>query len=208
MKQRALFSWLTGSFITLCGSVAQADPRIGDDHFEATMGFLASGMDHSHSDFSGGASVNALRQAPYDNLQAFGLRYDLRLVVEHVRMMAGVDLPFASVSSLEGAGDGARTVSARGMHLFTGRFGIGAEYPIGSSLAPYLDLVGSIHSASVSVAVDGRDETYNSLGFGFSVRSGIRAELRRWFFVSASGEIGVVGPTRWGADLSVGFRIH
>jgi hypothetical protein len=31
--------------------------------------------------------------------------------------------------------------------------------------------------------------------------------VRKWFFASVSGEVGLTGDERWGAELAVGFSI-
>lgn len=69
------------------------------------------------------------------------------------------------------------------------------------------DIQGAIQRASTTVTVDGHPYEYSATRFGFSARGGVRVHLRPWFFVAASGEYGLVGATRWGADLSVGFRL-
>tara|TARA_B100001750_G_C15498892_1_gene595931 strand:+ start:266 stop:388 length:123 start_codon:yes stop_codon:yes gene_type:complete len=39
------------------------------------------------------------------------------------------------------------------------------------------------------------------------MRAGVRLHVRKWFFAAIAGEIGVVGPMVWAADLSVGFAV-
>ncbi len=40
-----------------------------------------------------------------------------------------------------------------------------------------------------------------------AMRAGVRLHVRKWFFAAIAGEIGVVGPMVWAADLSVGFAV-
>lgn len=44
-----------------------------------------------------------------------------------------------------------------------------------------------------------------STTFGYSIRGGIRLQVRRWFFASIAGEVGLNGDVLWGGELSVGF---
>jgi len=188
------------------------------DHIELSMGFIAGQRRYTSTPWalsSGSglpgtsAIVDPLKRAPYDNVPMFGVRYDARLVVSYVRMTAGFDMPFAATGL--GAGDGRysiggvdRDVSVRSIHAKDLRFGIGGEYPIGP-VAPYVDLVGAIHWTSTTLAIDGQSHDYDATTFAFSLRGGARLHVRKWFFATASGEVGLVGDLRWGAELSVGF---
>ncbi len=195
--------------LTLCASAALAESP-SDDHFEATMGFLATGLDHSSTGFTpdgnAPALADAFRAAPYDSAVGYGLRYDLRLVLSHVRMTAGFDLPFTSLGSVASRRVDGHDVTPRDLGGWAVRFGLGAEYRFGA-VAPFADLQGSVQRATSTVTVDGPAYDYSATRFGFSARGGLRVHLRPWFFVAAAGEVGLVGATRWGADLSVGFRL-
>ena len=188
------------------------------DHVELSMGFLAGQRRYTQTPWtlnqSGAlpgtsALVDPLKRAPYDNVSLFGVRYDARLVVSYVRMTVGFDLPFAAT----GLGDGEgrytiggvdRDVSVRSLHAHDLRFGIGGEYPIGP-VAPFVDLMGAIHWTDTTLAIDGAPHEYDATAFAFSVRAGARLHVRKWFFATASGELGLVGDVRWCTELSVGF---
>ena len=193
----------------LAAAAAAADPVARDDHFEATMGFLATGQDHRATGFAnagGPALAQAFRAAPYDQAVGLGLRYDARAVLSHVRMTAGIDLPFTTFEGVGAARVDDHDVTPRSMWSWALRFGLGGEYPIGP-VTPFLDLQGSAQRVTTTLNVDGRALDYEAFRFGFSGRAGVRVHLRRWFFVTASGELGLLGPTRWSADLGVGFRL-
>lgn len=193
----------------LLSATASADPAVSDDHFEATMGFLATAQDHRATGFTNGgapALAQAFRAAPYDQPLGLGLRYDARAVISHVRMTAGFDLPFTSFEGAPSERVDSHDVTARSMWSWALRFGLGAEYPFGP-VVPFVDLQGSVQRVTTTLDVDARAVDYEALRFGFSGRAGVRIHLRRWFFVTASGELGLLGPTRWSADLGVGFRI-
>ncbi|MFO0603013.1 MAG: outer membrane beta-barrel protein [Polyangiales bacterium] len=181
-----------------------------DDHFEATMGFLLTREDHRATGFSASSNAapltEAFRAAPYDGTLGAGLRYDLRLVLSHVRMTAGFDLPFTSLGNAPARDVDGHRVAPRSLQSWGVRFGLGAEYPVGP-VTPFADLQGSLLRTSTELTVDGATAAYDATRFGFSVRAGVRVRLKRWFFVSAAGEYGVTGATQWSADLGVGFRV-
>lgn len=195
--------------LTLAASTARADPP-HDDHFEATMGFLATGQNQSATGFvadgAGPALAQTFRAAPYDGLAGLGLRYDLRGVISHVRMTAGVDLPFTALGDVPSRRADEHDVSPRSLSMWSLRFGLGGEVRVGD-VVPFVDLQGSWQRVATSVVVDGRSHDYSASRFGFSARAGLRVHLRKWFFVTASGEYGLVGATTWAADVGVGFRV-
>jgi hypothetical protein len=203
------FTFALALSLTLLGAAAHADPA-ADDHFEVTMGFLATGLDHTSTGFvaegNSPALGNTFRAAPYDSAVGYGLRYDARLVLSHVRMTAGVDLPFTTLGNVAARSVDGHDVAPRDLSGWAIRFGLGGEYRIGN-VVPFVDLQGAIQHAATTVMVDGTAQDYRATRFGFSARGGARVHLRPWFFVAASGEYGLVGATRWGADLSVGFRV-
>jgi hypothetical protein len=191
--------------------------RAAGDHFEGSFGFLVGQRSYQDRPFvfeSGEGSrdlAEPFGAAPYDRVAVLGLRYDLRLVVSHVRMLVGLDLPFAIFNSRDTQRsyvvDGqSRQVLVQSLRPYELRFGLGVEHGFGP-VAPFLDLVGAVHWDATDLSVDGLTATYQTVGFGFAARAGVRVQLRRWFFVTASGELGLVGSGRWSADLSVGFRV-
>ncbi len=195
--------------LALAPAAARAEGPDGD-HFEGTMGFLVTREDHRDTGFtteSNAAPVaDAFRTAPYDGALGLGLRYDLRLVLSHVRMTAGFDLPFTAMGAAPPRRVDGWEVTPRSLQSWGVRFGLGAEYPIGP-VAPFADLQGSLLHTTTTVAVNGRAVEYSATRFGFSARAGLRVRLKPWFFVSAAGEVGLLGATQWSADVGVGFRV-
>jgi hypothetical protein len=172
------------------------------DHFEVSMGFLAGQRGYRDANFSLSNGANALDlmpsldAAPFDRVNVFGLRYDARLVVSYLRMTTGFDFPFATY----------RSDTVRSLRPYELRFGIGAEYPIGP-IAPFVDLIGGVHWVDTKLGANDVEAQYSATSFAFSVRSGVRVHVRRWFFAAAAGELGLTGDIRWGAELSVGFAL-
>lgn len=188
------------------------------DHLEFSMGFLAERRSYQGANFALGGPealpgtstlVEPFRKAPYRSTDLFGLRYELRLVAAYVRMTAGIDIPFASYRIADATGTYSvggtnRTVSARSLGIKDLHFGIGGEYPFGP-VAPFVDVLGAMRWVDTELAIDGQKQTYDARMFGLSVRAGLRLHVRKWLFVSASAQAGLVGDLRWGGDLNVGF---
>jgi hypothetical protein len=189
------------------------------DHFEFTMGFLAGQRSYSKTSFKfdegtaegigGGGLVAPFVKPPFDNATVLGLRYDVRLVMSFIRMTVGFDVPFPTykVSDSTGAYDVSgtmRQVTVQSLSAKELRFGIGGEYPL-KKVAFFADLIGGVHWVDTELAVDGYKANYAATSFAFSGRAGLRAYVRKWFFATASGEVGIVGDLRWNAEIAVGF---
>lgn len=186
------------------------------DHVAFSMGFLGAARDYRSAPFEvrDGAGARLLgadhrepfRSAPFDRLPVYGLRYDTRLVVSGVRMTAGFDFPFASAVATRATLAGAeRTLTLASLRPYELRFGIGYEAPT-KKLVPFIDLLGGVHWTTATLLVDGESVNYASTAFAYSVRAGVRLDLRKSFFMAAAGEIGLGGDVRWGGELVVGFK--
>lgn len=219
---------LTVVWLVLAAGSSRADTRppppldpndvAGWDHFELSMGFSAGQRSWAGQSFAfeggpaesidgAGALVEPFAREPFDAAPVFGLTYDARLVVSYVRMTVGVGIPFPSYraeTTTVTLDDAPHDLTVQSVSAFELRFGIGGEYAIGP-LAPFVDLLGSIHWVDSTLTVDGKEARYGARTFAFSARAGLRLHVRRWFFAAASAEFGLVGDVRWGADLAVGF---
>jgi hypothetical protein len=191
------------------------------DHLEATMGFVAGERSYGATtfDFSGGSAaglgggalVKPFERPPFTRVTALGLRYDLRLVVSHVRMTVGFDKPFTTYRAADATGTYTvggkpRTITVQSLSPDELRFGLGGELPIGP-VSPFVDVIGGVHWVTTNLVVDGEKATFRASGFAFSARGGLRLHVRSWFFAQAAGEVGIVGDLRWNAELSVGFAL-
>jgi|GEM_PF-956965 len=189
------------------------------DHFEFTMGFLAGQRSYSDTSFKfeegtaegigGGGLVAPFVQAPFNKATVLGLRYDVRLVMSFIRMTVGFDMPFPTykVSDSTAPYDVSgtlRQVTVQSLSAKELRFGIGGEYPF-KKVAIFADLIGGVHWVDTELAVDGYKADYGATSFAFSGRAGLRAYVRKWFFATASGEVGLIGDLKWNAELAVGF---
>lgn len=190
-----------------------------EDHFEFTMGFIAGARRYGDESFAykkgggeidgAGSLVEPFTVQPYDDVMAFGLRYDLRLVVSHVRMTVGIDFPFTHFQPGEtrdtyDVGGVDREIVVQKIRPYELRFGIGGEYTFGK-ITPFVDLVGEVDWVNTELVVDGTSIEYGANSFGFCVRAGIRMYLREWFFISVAGDVGIVGQRFWDGELSLGF---
>jgi hypothetical protein len=186
------------------------------DHVAFSMGFLGATRDYRSTPFvvrdgEGARLLGAdprapFRLAPFDRLPVVGLRYDTRLVVSGVRMTAGFDFPFASAAATRATlGGEDRSVTLASLRPYELRFGIGYEAPT-KKLVPFIDLLGGVHWTTAALLIDGESVNYASTAFAYSVRAGVRVDLRKAFFMSAAGELGLGGDVRWGGELVVGFK--
>lgn len=180
------------------------------DHFEFSMGFVGGWRRFDRMAFRGDATLDPslYRTEPLNGVQSYGLRYDVRLVVAYTRMTVGIDIPFTQYTVDETTrtlDDGSQATVAH-VKPFAFRFGIGGELPVGP-VAPFVDILGSIHSVRAVYDIDDVEREVKARSFGFSARAGIRLHVRKWFFASLAGEVGIVGPMVWAADLSVGFAV-
>lgn len=176
------------------------------DHFDMSMGFMTGrrGYDRTrfslHEDSLSLGIDPALDADPLRAVHVSGLRYEMRQVVSYLRMSAALDIPFPSYGAVD------QPVTVRDLSPWELRFGLGAEYPVGA-IAPYVDLIGSVHWIDTTLADGDVEADYEATDFSFSVRAGFRLHVRRWFFTTASAEVGLTGPTRWSAELSIGVAI-
>jgi hypothetical protein len=186
---------MSSSLLATALMLVAAEPSTVDatteDHFAASMGFLVG--------------ARRFPGAPFGTTPVQGLRYDFRLVLSHVRMTAGFDAPFLA-SSDHGAANAEDAREVSSPRLWELRFGLGAEIQVGP-IAPYLDLLGTVHFARATSAIDGAVGEWNSTTFGYALRAGARWDLRRSFFLGGGGEIGLRGPALWGAEVVAGFRL-
>ncbi len=191
------------------------------DHFEFTMGFLAGQRSYSDTSFKydveggtaegigGGGLVTPFVKPPFDKTTVLGLRYDVRLVMSFIRMTVGFDLPFTTYKVSDSTGiydvNGTmRQVTVQSLSAKELRFGIGGEYPF-KKVAIFADLIGGVHWVDTELAIDGYKANYGATSFAFSGRAGVRAYVRKWFFATAAGEVGLIGDLRWNAEIGVGF---
>ena len=194
------------------------DPRsiAGWDHGEFSMGFVTGSRHYDDATFTlvhGPSDAAELLEpfgsAPYDGTNVFGLAWDLRMVVSYARMTVGLAVPYPTVRQREAivdVGGEQRRVGVRSLGAKELRFGIGAELPIGP-ISPYVDLIGAVHFVDTTLTIDGASAEYDATNFALSLRAGARLHVRRWFFATASGELGLHGAVGWGAELSLGFAI-
>jgi hypothetical protein len=208
---KAFFAVLPLLLIASNASASEVDDFLSD-HVAFSMGFLGATRDYRRSPFevTDGAGSRLLgsdprvpfHQAPFDRLPVYGLRYDTRLVISGVRMTAGFDFPFASAAATTVVD---RTVTLASLRPYELRFGIGYEAPT-KRVVPFIDLLGGVHWTTASLLVDGEPVNYASTAFAYSVRAGVRVDLRKAFFMSAAGELGLGGDVRYGGELVVGFK--
>lgn len=218
---------VVGLVVVALGSAGQAaraqaqshdESEDADEKVEMTMGFIGGERSYEGMAFEtdasvpgAGALVEPFDGAPFDRVGVLGLRYDVRLVVSHVRMTAGVDFPFATYRASDATGtyrvlDQDARVTVQSLRPYELRFGIGGEGRVGP-VALFGDLLGGVHWVNATLSIEGQSADYSAVAFAFSLRAGARFYVRDWFFISAAGDLGLVGPVLWNAELSLGFSL-
>lgn len=186
------------------------------DHWEFTFGFLAGQRDYSDTNFAYGEGEGSqglaepFERAPFNALDVVGLRWEVRAVLNHVRMTVGYDLPFSNFSAH--ATKGIYEVNGKKIEVIPQsvnphelRFGLGAEQQLGP-VTPFVDLMGAMTWSDTDMSADGKSVVYRTNSFAYTVRGGLRYYLREFFFLTACGEYGFFGNVRWNAELSAGFH--
>jgi len=208
-------------------------PVGANNHSEFTMGFIGGQKSYTQSVFqyaNGGGEIPghaALTEPflndPFNQVSVMGLRWEGRVVFSHVRMTVGFDLPFTSFnghSTIKDykVGQQVRTIGVQALDPYELRFGLGGEYTLPgfklrngktvlkNVITPYFDVIGAVQWIQTSLTIDGLQVNYQTRTFGFSLRGGVRLAVEKWFFVTVSGHVGMLGSSVRGAELSVGFR--
>ncbi|MGC4116378.1 MAG: hypothetical protein QM765_17740 [Myxococcales bacterium] len=187
------------------------------DHIEVATGFITGSRNYRTITFGlegaedplPSTSSGRFRQYPYDGVLVSGVRWDLRAVVTHVRMGVGFGLPFAAVDSGRASGEVdvggvTRQVAVQTLQPYELRFGLGGEYAFGR-VALFADLLGEVHWLRTSLVVDGQRADYGVTAFRFAASAGARVALKGGFFLTATGEVGILGDVVWGAQLGAGY---
>ena len=191
--------------------------RADGDHWEFTFGFVGGQRDYSSTNFAyarGDGSqglAEPFEKAPFDALSVVGLRWEMRAVLNHVRMTMGYDLLFSNFSA--NAAKGTYSVNSESMEVIPQsvnphelRFGLGGEYPLGL-VTPYADLIGAMSWSDAELSTSGKSVVYTGRSFSFAVRAGLRFSVREFFFLTTSAEYGRFGNLRWNTALSAGFHL-
>lgn len=71
-----------------------------------------------------------------------------------------------------------------------------------------LDLVGTIGTVETDIAIGERQGTYESTGFGFGARAGVRYPFRPGVYLHASGEAALSGAPGVGVTFGVGTGLR
>ena len=191
-------------------------------HLELTLGFMGGGRDYRKSGFTyatgaggdvegGRGLVEPMQRFPYVGTQLFGPTWEVRAVVERVRLTIGVQKPFTAYSLADGTGTYPvggvdREVSTRALSIWELRFGLGYEYTFGR-FTPFVDLIGHVDWISSELTVDAAPATYRAQSFAFAAHLGVRVRVGDYLFIAPSGEVGITGDIKWGAQLVVGVLI-
>ena len=177
------------------------------------FGFLSGRRNYEAARFSrteGDTSpslISAFQGAPFSGVTVAGVGVEANMTIRGIRFAVGYARPYVQFSGPIVARDPVTamtsTVQVRSMKATETLFALG--YQVGFKRAKLsLDLVGTAGTVDTDIAIAEHQGTYESSGFGFSVRTGVRYPIRPGFYVHASGEAGLSGSTTLDATVGIG----
>lgn len=201
-------------------AVARASDVIGEGpHVELEAGFLGGVRELGEAPFRQvddddrpiAGLDDPFAAYPLTDALVVGPRVEARLVVPPLRVSAGWQRvypdwqPVDAVREPDAAGTPVVS-SVRALTVDEARIGIGVEAPTGL-VVPFLDVVGDVRIARVSLEVDGRPAEFRSETFSLGARAGLRAQVSDVTFVQGSAEVLPLGPLSWGGSLGIGVAL-
>lgn len=154
--------------------------------------------------------ISTFQGAPFDGVTVAGVGFEMNMTVNHVRFAFGYARPYVQFSgpilSVDPMTRVTSTAQVRSMNADEKLFALG--YQVGFKKAKVsFDLVGIADTVDTDIAINEMQGTYESTGFGFSVRTGVRYPFHNAFYLHASAEGGISGSTTFGATFGIGSGI-
>lgn len=177
------------------------------------FGFLGGRRNYQAARFSRTAGdtspslISAFQGAPFSGVTVAGVGFEANMSIRGVRFAVGYARPYVQFSGPIVAHDPVTAVTStaqiRSMKATETLFALG--YQVGLPRATLsLDLVGTAETVDTDLAIAEHQGTYESTGFGFSARAGVRYPIRPGFYLHASAEVGLSGSSTLGATFGVG----
>ncbi len=177
------------------------------------FGFLSGRRNYEAARFSrteGDTSpslIAAFRGAPFSGVTVAGVSFESNITVNGIRFAVGYARPYVQFSGPIVTHDPVTattsTVQIRSMKATELLFALGYQVAFKKARVSF-DLVGTADTVDTDIAIAEHQGTYESSGFGFSVRTGVRYPIRPGFYVHASGEAGLSGSTTLDATVGIG----
>ena len=175
--------------------------------------FLAGQRNYQQARFSRTAGdtspslVSTFQGAPFDGVSVAGVGLETNLTVNGVRFSYGYARPYVQFSgpilSVDPDTRVTSTAQVRSMTANEHLFSLGYQASLRKAKIAF-DLVGIIDDVSTDIAINEMQGTYESTGFGFAARTGVRYPFHKAFYLHASLEGGITGSTTFGATFGIG----
>ena len=151
--------------------------------------------------------ISTFQGAPFDGVAVAGVGFETNIVVDGVRLSIGYARPYVQfagpIVTMDPETRIVSTAQVRSMDAHETLFGLG--YQVGFKKAKLsFDLVGTAEKVATDIAMGERQGTYESTGFGFAIRTGIRYQFSKGFYLHGSAEGGISGSTTFGATFGIG----
>lgn len=178
--------------------------------------FLTGQRDYQSARFSRTAGdtspslISTFQGAPFDGVTVAGVGVEMNMTVNHVRFAYGYARPYVQfagpILSYDPMTRVTSTAQVRSMNANEHLFAIGYQAALKKARISF-DLVGIVDSVDTDIAINEMQGTYESTGFGFSVRTGVRYPFHQAFYLHASVEGGLSGSTTFGGTFGIGTGI-
>jgi hypothetical protein len=151
--------------------------------------------------------ISTFQGAPFDGVAVAGVGFESNIVVDGVRISVGYAKPYVQfagpIITMDPDTRVISTAQVRSMEASETLFGLG--YQVGFKKAKIaFDLVGTAEKVSTDIAMGEKQGTYESTGFGFAIRTGVRYPFSKGFYLHGGAEGGISGSTTFGATFGVG----
>lgn len=151
--------------------------------------------------------ISTFQGAPFDGVSVAGVGFESNIVVDGVRISVGYAKPYVQfagpIITMDPDTRVISTAQVRSMEASETLFGLGYQLAFKKAKIA-VDLVGTAEKVSTDIAMGEKQGTYESTGFGFSIRTGVRYPFSKGFYLHGGAEGGISGSTTFGATFGVG----
>lgn len=154
--------------------------------------------------------VTTFEGNPFSGLAVAGVGFEWNLSIDGLRVAYGYSKVYPQglgpLSAHDPVTAATTTAQVRRMVASESKFAIGVEHHL-RPVYLSLDLVGTVGSVETDIAIGERQGTYESTGFGFGLRAGVRYPWRKGVYLHASGEGSLSGAPGLGLTFGIGTGV-
>lgn len=150
--------------------------------------------------------VSTFEGDPFSGLAMAGVGLEWNLAIDGLRVAYGYDKLYPQglgpISAHDPATAAVTSAQVRRMVATEHKLGLGWEQRVRPVFLS-LDLVGTIGTVETDIAIGERQGTYESTGFGFGLRAGVRYPFRKGVYLHAAGEAALSGAPGLGVTFGI-----